>query len=72
MDPIDRVGGLGADQVPGLTNFRVMKSDPIWAQLAPELAALQTLVIELRTQHNALAVATSQASLVCVSPVPAL
>ena len=71
-DPIDRVGGLGADNVPGLYNFRVMKSDPVWAQLAPELAALQTAVIELQVQHNALAVAASQPTLVVVSPAPAL
>ena len=72
MDVIDRPGGLGAESVAGLTNFRVMKSDPMWAQLAPEVAALQTLVIELKVQHNALAVATANPGLVCVSPDPAL
>jgi hypothetical protein len=72
MDQIDRPGGLAIDNIPALTNHRVMKSDPVWAQLAPEMAALQTLVLELKTQHNLLAVAASQPTLVCVSPDPKL
>lgn len=54
MDPIDRVGTLGADRAPaGLSNFTVMKSDPVWSQLAGELAAQQNLVKELKAKFNA-------------------
>ena len=53
-DPLDRVGTLGADSVPGLTNHRIMKSSPVWAQLAGEVAALQILVKEQKAQYNAL------------------
>ena len=54
-DQNDRVGTLGADKAPaGLSNFPVMKSDPVWAQLAGEVAVQQNLVKELRTQFNAL------------------
>lgn len=56
-EPIDRVGHLGADRTPaGLNNFRVMKNDPVWSQLAGEIAAQQNLVLELKTQFNALLV----------------
>jgi hypothetical protein len=54
MEPIDKVGAVGADRVEGLSQFRVMKNDPVWSQLAPEVAALQTLAISLKTQFNAL------------------
>lgn len=57
MDPIDRVGTLGADRAPaGLSNFTVMKSDPVWSQLAGELAAQQNLVKDLKAKFNALVV----------------
>ena len=51
---IDRVDTLGADRVSNLTRFNIMKSDPIWAQLAGEIAALQALVVAQRTSYNAL------------------
>ena len=54
-EPIDRVGTLGADKAPaGLSNFTVMKNDPVWAQLAGEVAAQQNLVLELKANYNAL------------------
>jgi len=67
---IDRTDSLGKIPVPGIAHSTLLQADPVWGQLAGEIAKLQTLVIELKTQHNALAVAASQASLVCVSPVP--
>ena len=54
MDQIDRPGGLAIDNIPALTNHRVMKSDPVWAQLAPEVAALQSLAIDLKAKFNLL------------------
>ena len=54
MDDIDKTGTLGVNQVAGLSNWRVMKSDPVWSQLGGEIAAQQNLVKEVRTQFNLL------------------
>lgn len=55
-DAIDRAGEAGVDRVAGsgLSNERLMKSDPVWASLRGEIGKLQALVIELKTQYNAL------------------
>ena len=55
MDSIDKTGTLGVDVAPvGISNFSLMKADPVWAQLAGEVAALQVLVISLKAKYNAL------------------
>ena len=54
MDVIDRPGGLAIDNIAALTNHRIMKSDPVWAQLAPEIAAQQNIVVALNAKFNAL------------------
>jgi hypothetical protein len=55
-DAIDRAGAAGVDRVAGsgLSNERLMKSDPVWAALRGEIGKLQALVIDLKVQHNAL------------------
>lgn len=52
-DILDR-DASGTDRVGGLTNERLMKSDPIWAALRGEIAALKALVNETKAKHNAL------------------
>lgn len=62
MDVIDRPGSAAAESIAGLANFRLMKTDPIWARLAGEIAKLQALAIDVQaklalqvTAYNALA-----------------
>ena len=51
---IDRIEATTVESVSGLTHNVLMKSDPVWAQLRGEIAALQTLVIGLKTSYNLL------------------
>ncbi len=44
----------GVDHVSGLAHETLMKSDPIWAALRGEIAALKALVNETKAKHNAL------------------
>lgn len=80
MSSIDRTGTLGADKVSGLANFALMKADPVWDQLAGEIAKLQAANAELQAKHNLLVaqlVTNGEAGVStnthgCVAPLPNL